>query len=52
MSSRLTKSKYPRNLEKKLRAEDDYLVLLLSPADKNFFRVENIYQLEKEMDRV
>ena len=42
----------PRNLEKKLRAEDDYLVLLLSPADKNFFRVENIYQLEKEMDEL
>jgi predicted RND superfamily exporter protein len=39
----------PLNLEKKLRAGDDYLVLLLSPADKNFFRVENIYQLEKEM---
>lgn len=39
----------PANLQKKLRAGDDYLVLLLSPADKNFFRVENIYQLEKEM---
>ena len=41
--------KIPLNLKKKLRAGDDYLVLLLSPADKNFFRVENIYQLEKEM---
>jgi len=39
----------PDNLKKKLRAEDDYLVLLLSPADKNFFRVENIYQLKKEV---
>ncbi|PIP72477.1 MAG: hypothetical protein COW89_06205 [Nitrospinae bacterium CG22_combo_CG10-13_8_21_14_all_47_10] len=39
----------PPNLEKKLRAGDDYLVLLLSPAEKNFFHVENIYQLEKEV---
>ena len=39
----------PDNLKKKLRAEDDYLVLLLSPADKKFFRVENIYQLKKEV---
>ena len=39
----------PLNLQKKLRAGDDYLVLLLSPADKNFFHIENIYQLEKEM---
>jgi uncharacterized protein len=39
----------PSNVEKKLRAGDDYLVLLLSPADKNFFHVENIYQLEKEV---
>lgn len=42
-------NKIPPHLEKKLRAGDDYLVLLLSPADKNFFRVENIYQLGKEM---
>ena len=39
----------PSNLNKKLRAENDYLLLLLSPADKNFFRVENIYQLKKEV---
>ena len=32
----------PLILRKKLRAGDDYLVLLLSPADKNFFHVENI----------
>ena len=44
--------KIPLNLRKKLRAEDDYLVLLLSPADKNFFRVENIYQLEKEVEQL
>ncbi len=42
-------NRVPSNLQKKLRAGDDYLVLLLSPADKNFFRVENIYQLEKEV---
>jgi uncharacterized protein len=41
--------KIPKSLEKKLRAGDDYLVLLLSPADKNFFNIKNIYQLEKEM---
>jgi predicted RND superfamily exporter protein len=39
----------PVNVKKKLRAGDDYLVVLLSPADKNFFHVENIYQLEKEV---
>jgi uncharacterized protein len=39
----------PANLVKKFSAGGDYLVLLLSPADKNFFRVENIYQLKKEM---
>jgi len=42
----------PVNLAKKLRAEDDYLVLLLSPSDKNFFRVKNIYQLEKEVGKL
>ena len=40
----------PQNLFKKLRAGDDYLFLLFSPADKNFFRVENIYKLEKEVE--
>ncbi len=43
-------SKLPENLKKKLMAEKDYLLLLFSPADKNFFRVENIYQLEKEIN--
>jgi uncharacterized protein len=42
----------PPGLIKKLRAGEDYLVLLLSPADKNFFRVENIYQLKKEMEEL
>jgi len=43
-------SKMPGNLQKKLMAGKDYLLLLFSPADKNFFRVENIYQLEKEIN--
>lgn len=42
----------PVNVNKKLRAGDDYLLLLLSPADKNFFHVENIYQLEKEVEEL
>jgi uncharacterized protein len=43
-------SMVPKNLKKKLMARKDYLLLLFSPADKNFFRVENIYQLEKEIN--
>jgi uncharacterized protein len=43
-------SAIPDNLQKKLMAGKDYLLLLFSPADKNFFRVENIYQLEKEIN--
>ena len=30
-------------------AEDQYLVLVFSPADKSFFDVRNIYQLQKEI---
>ena len=40
----------PDNLQKKLMAGKDYLLLMFSPAEKNFFRVENIYQLEKEIN--
>lgn len=43
-------SEMPGNLQKKLMAGKDYLLLLFSPADKNFFRVENIYQLEMEIN--
>jgi uncharacterized protein len=43
-------SEIPDNLQKKLMAGKDYLLLLFSPADKNFFRVENIYQLEMEIN--
>ena len=43
-------SKIPANLKKKLMAGEDYLLLLFSPADKNFFKVDNLYQLEKEVN--
>jgi predicted RND superfamily exporter protein len=43
-------SRVPIDLEQKLMAGKDYLLLLFSPADKNFFRVENIYQLEIEIN--
>ena len=43
-------SRVPIDLQKKLMAGKDYLLLLFSSADKNFFRVENIYQLEVEIN--
>ena len=43
-------SRVPTILREKLMTGKDYLLLLFSPADKNFFRVENIYQLEKEIN--
>ena len=43
-------SRVPEGIQQKLMAGKDYLLLLFSPADKNFFRVENIYQLEKEVN--
>ncbi len=39
----------PVNLLKRFTAADQYLLLIFSPADKNFFDVRNIYQLEKEI---
>ncbi|MDH3256559.1 MAG: MMPL family transporter [Nitrospinota bacterium] len=39
----------PPNLLKRFMAQDQYLLLIFSPADKNFFDVRNIYQLEKEI---
>jgi uncharacterized protein len=39
----------PANLLKRFMAGDQYLLLIFSPADKNFFDVRNIYQLEKEI---
>ena len=38
------------DLQQKLMAGEDYLLLLFSPANKNFFRVANIYQLEAEIN--
>ena len=45
-------SRIPQALQKKLMAGKDYVLLLFSPADKNFFRVENIYQLEREINEL
>lgn len=42
-------SEIPENIIKKLTAKDDYLLLLFSPADKNFFDARNIYQLDREI---
>ncbi len=39
----------PPNLLKRFMAGDQYLLLIFSPADKNFFDVRNIYQLEREI---
>jgi predicted RND superfamily exporter protein len=36
----------PNNLLKRFMAGDQYLLLIFSPADKNFFDVRNIYQLK------
>ena len=42
-------SQIPTGIQKKLMAGEDYLLLLFSPADKNFFQVQNIYQLDTEV---
>lgn len=42
----------PPNLLKRFMAGDQYLLLIFSPADKNFFDVRNIYQLEKEINEL
>ncbi len=39
----------PKNLIKKFTIEDEYILLMYSPADKNFFDVRNIYKLENEI---
>ncbi len=39
----------PPNLLKRFMAGDQYLLLIFSPANKNFFDVRNIYQLKKEI---
>jgi predicted RND superfamily exporter protein len=42
----------PESLREKLTAKDDFLLLMFSPADKNFFNVKNVYQLSKEIKEV
>ncbi|MDH5761860.1 MAG: MMPL family transporter [Nitrospinota bacterium] len=42
----------PENLLKRFKAQDQFLILIFSPADKNFFDVRNIYQLQKEIDEL
>lgn len=42
-------SDMPPSLTQKYTAQGEYLLLIRSPADKNFFDVRNIYQLEKEI---
>ena len=42
-------SAIPQSLTSKLTAKDEFLLLMFSPADKNFFNVKNVYQLSREM---
>ncbi len=42
-------SQMPTIINKKLTAGSDYMTLVFSPAEKNFFDIRNIYQLEKEI---
>lgn len=39
----------PESLVKRFTAGGEYLLLVYSPADKNFFDVRNIYRLEEEI---
>jgi len=43
-------SAVPGSLVKKLKAKEDYLLLMFSPSDKNFFNVKNVYQLAREIE--
>ena len=45
-------TKIPDSLVQRFTIEDNYLLLLFSPADKNFFDVRNIYILEEEIDQL
>ena len=42
-------SAIPQSLTSKLTAKDEFLLLMFSPADKNFFNVKNVYQLSREI---
>ncbi|NIR56990.1 MAG: MMPL family transporter [Nitrospinaceae bacterium] len=39
----------PPHLTKRFTAGDEFLLLLFSPADKNFFNAQNIFQLDREI---
>ena len=43
-------SAVPGSLVKKLKAKEDYLLLMFSPSDKNFFNLKNVYQLAREIE--
>lgn len=45
-------ARIPSNLVKRFTAKDEYLLILFSPANKDFYDVRNIFQLEKEMDEL
>ncbi len=45
-------TRIPSNLVKRFTAQDQYLLIMFSPANKDFFDVRNIFQLEKEMDEL
>jgi len=45
-------SEIPPVIRKKFTAGSDYLAFILSPADKNFFDIRNIYQLDKEISEL
>ena len=42
-------SAIPGILREKLTAKGDFLLLMFSPSNKNFFNVKNVYQLSKEI---
>ena len=45
-------SAIPESIIYKLTAGDDFLLLMFSPSDKNFFNVKHVYQLSREMKDV
>jgi len=45
-------SAIPESLSNKLTVKDEYLLLMFSPSDKNFFNVKNVYQLSREIKDV
>jgi len=45
-------SEIPKSLREKLTAKDDFLLLMFSPSEKDFFNVKNVYQLSREIKEV